>query len=64
MKKNCTKPLTYQDEKNCSRDENKTDSIVNIEAELTPGQQSLKRLKEMPYTKPDGKAFVMGWRKR
>jgi hypothetical protein len=30
---------------------------------LTPGQQSLKRLKEMPYSKPHGKAFLMGWRK-
>ena len=55
--------MPQQDEKICSQKENKTDSIVKLKAELTPGQQSLKRLKELPYTKPDGKAFVMGWRK-
>lgn len=33
---------------------------------LTEGQKSLKRLKEMPYCKPDGKAFIlpMGKKKR
>lgn len=43
---------------------NSTTKEVSNFIPLTPGQQSLKRLKEMPYTKPDGKAFVMGWRKR
>lgn len=40
-----------------------TKEISAANHDLTPGQQSLKRLKEMPYSKPDGKAFVLGWRK-
>ena len=40
-----------------------TEEISASNHDLTPGQQSLKRLKEMPYSKPDGQAFIMGWRK-
>jgi hypothetical protein len=41
---------------------NSTNETPNAVIQLTPGQQSLKRLKEMAYTQPDGKVFVMKWR--
>ena len=37
-----------------------------VQPPLTEGEKSLKRLKEMPYSKPepDGKAFIIRWKSR